>query len=193
MSDRFTAAIERFDAFNSQDPRQEAYEGDQHPQELVYSWRMTRWLDKLAPDAPEALRLAARCQHIGRWSIPREHYPDDRKGYLQWRSTLAEFHAKTAGEILEEVGYDPQTIERVQELVLKKNLKSDPDTQLLEDVICLVFLESYFADFSEKHDEDKVLNILRKTFKKMSDHGRQMAMSLPLPPQVESLVHKALA
>jgi hypothetical protein len=152
---RFAAAIAQFDAANREDPNRERFEGQEHPRELLYAQRMTRWLERLAPDASEALGLAARCQHLCRWQIPRSDYPMDRRGYLQWRSHLARFHAEKAGEILREVGYDEQTIIRVQCLVRKERLKLDPEAQLLEDVICLVFLESYFADFARKHDEER--------------------------------------
>ena len=141
---------------------------------------MTAWLERLAPDASEALRLAARGQHICRWTIPRDSYPMDRAGYLRWRNECKRMHAEKLGEILKEVGYDQATIDRVQSLVRKERLKADPETQLLEDVICLVFLENYFADFSRQHDEAKLIDIVRKTWKKMSPQGHEAALKLPL-------------
>jgi hypothetical protein len=181
---RFIAAIERIDAANAQDP---------HGKELLYSQRMSAWLERIEPDAPEALRLAARAQHIRRWTIPRADYPMDRIGYLKWRTTLYRFHADEAAGILREVGYDEPTIARVASLVRKEQIKSDPDAQTLEDVICLVFLENYFAEFAAGHDEDKVINILRRTWKKMSERGRGTALTLEIPAAAKRLVERALS
>lgn len=190
--DRFQLAIERFDELNAQDPNVEIVEGVPQPKELLYARRMSERLDRFAPDAPEALRLAARCQHILRWHSPRSSYPMDRAGYHRWRSDLARFHAETAGRVLREVGYDDATIARVQSLVRKELLKADPDAQTLEDVICLVFLEYYFAEFSEQHDEAKLIGILKRTWAKMSPKGHDAAQSLELHPEKRSLVEKAL-
>ena len=190
---RFAAAIARFDAANAEDPNTEEVAGVAHPKELLYAQRMTAWLDKLAPDASEALRLAARAQHIRRWAIPRRDYPMTRTGYLRWRTTLYRFHADTAGAILRAVGYDDATVAAVQSLLRKERLRRNPDMQCLEDVICLVFLESYFANFAPQYDEQKVLDILRKTWKKMSPRGRAAARDLTLPPAAHALLEKALA
>lgn len=184
--------MERFDAVNRQDPNRERFRGKDFPRELLYSERMTEWLQRLAPDASEALRLAARSQHIARWTIPRSDYPMDRPGYHLWRSTLARFHAGKAGQILREVGYDEPTCRRVEGFLLKKDLKSDPEMQLLEDVICLVFLESYFSDFSEKHDEEKLKIVIKKTWKKMSPRGQAAALQLDLRPADRALIEAAL-
>lgn len=189
----FEAAIARFDAANGEDPRRERLDGAEQPKELVYARRMSEWLERLAPDASEALRLAVRCQHIQRWTMPRRHYPEGREGYRRWRTDLAQFHAETAGRILTEVGYDEATIARVQALLRKERLKSDPETQRLEDVVCLVFLQYYFADFARQHDEEKLIGILRKTWRKMSERGRQAALTIDLPPELKALVLKALA
>ena len=191
-SERFRTAIERFDAANSEDPRREVCEGKEVPRELLYARRMTRWLDRLAAGASETLRLATRCQHICRWTIPRSDFPMNRSGYRRWRTTLASFHAEKAAEILCDVGYDEVTIARVGSLLRKEELKKDPETQLLEDVVCLVFLEDYFADFAKQHDEKKVLTILRKTWKKMSPRGHEAALALALPPEARALIEKAL-
>lgn len=191
-SDRFHAAITRFDAANSEDPRKESVDGKNEPRELAYARRMSAWLDRLAPDASEPLKLAVRCQHIRRWSIPRDGYPRTTAGYHQWRTTLAKFHAETAGKILKDAGYDDATIARVQSLVRKERLQLDPETQLLEDVACLVFLENYFAGFAKQHDEEKLIGIVRKTWKKMSERGRQAALQLKLAPEIQALVAKAL-
>ena len=190
---RFEEAVVRFDAANTEDPNREVFEGQEHPKELLYALRMTAWLEKLAPEASEALRLAARCQHLRRWTIPRDRYPHDLAGYKQWRTTLARFHADTAGQILRDVGYDDATIERVGQLLRKERLKLDPEAQRLEDVICLVFLESYFASFARQHDEAKLVDILRKTWKKMSERGRDAALGLTLDPELRAIVEKAVA
>ena len=190
---RFQAAMERLDAANREDPHREVFEGEEYPKELLYALRMTEWLGRLEPGASEALRLAVRSQHLCRWAIPRGRYPKDRKGYLQWRTELARFHAERAGAILREAGYGEETAARVQSLLRKERLKSDPEAQLLEDVACLVFLESYFLDFSRQHEEEKVIGILRKTWKKMSPRGQEAALAMALPPEAGALVGKALS
>lgn len=191
--ERFKAAIARFDAANAEDPTTEVFQGVVYPKELLYAQRMTAWLDKLAPNASEALRLTVRCQHIRRWTIPRHTYPMGRTGYLRWRTTLAKFHADTATAILRDVGYGDATIRRVQTLLRKESLKRDPEVQCLEDVICLVFLESYFTAFATQHDEAKILDILQKTWKKMSSRGHEVALTLSMSPEAQRLVEQALA
>ena len=190
---RFRRAIERFDAANAADPRLVASGGREQPEALLYGRRMTRWLRRLAPGASEPLRLAARCQHLCRWMIPRDSYPMDREGYHRWRTDLARFHAEKAGEILRDVGYGDVTVGRVQALVRKERLKADPETQTLEDVACLVFLENYFSDFAKRHDEPKVLGILARTWAKMSPAGREAALGLDLVPEDRRLIETALA
>ncbi|MDN5204334.1 DUF4202 domain-containing protein [Fulvivirgaceae bacterium BMA10] len=189
---RLQKAIEKFDAENSKDPHKETYKGKEYPKELLYAIRMTEWLLKLDPEASEALQLAARSQHICRWTSPRESFPMDKKGYLLWRTELKKFHAEKAAGILKECDYDDETIRRVEDLILKKKIKSDPESQLLEDVVCLVFLENYFEDFSEKHEPEKVIDIIRKTWKKMSEKGHQAALNLDLPQAAHRLVEQAL-
>jgi hypothetical protein len=191
-NDRFAAAIARFDDANRDDPNRTILDGVEHPDELLYAIRMTGWLGRMYPDASEALQLAVRCQHIRRWNIPRSRYPMDRAGYHRWRTELAKFHADTAATILREVGYDGATIARVQSLVRKENLKSDLQTQALEDVACLVFLEHEFSDFARKHDEAKVVNILQRTWKKMSPLGQRAALSLRLSEKDRRLIESAL-
>ncbi|MBI2194412.1 MAG: DUF4202 domain-containing protein [Planctomycetes bacterium] len=189
---RFLEAIRRFDEANRQDPNREVFRGEEFPKELLYAKRMTAWLERMAPDAPEVVRLAVRAQHLCRWMIPRNDYPMDRRGYYQWRTTLGRFHAEKAGGILREVGYDAAPVARVQALLRKEDLKEDPEVQLLEDVVCLVFLENYFADFAREHDEEKLMTILRKTWRKMSTRGHEAALALELPPDARTLVEKAL-
>jgi hypothetical protein len=192
-TDRFSRAIEAIDAANAADPNTITHEGATEPKELVYGRQMSGWLIRLDPAASEPLRLAVRAQHIRRWEIPRKSYPDGRAGYLQWRKDLQDFHARMTGQILDEAGYDADTIERVKALLHKARLKSDPDSQTLEDVACLVFLEHYFAEFAAKHPEDKLVKILAQTWRKMSPKGRETALALALPPEAKRLVEKALA
>jgi hypothetical protein len=190
---RFRASIERFDAANAEDPHIENHEGKSYPKELLYGQRMSAALERLQPDAPEAVQLAVRAQHICRWKIPRRDYSMDRDGYRKWRTDLGRFHAETAGKILRETGYDEQSIQRVQSLLRKERLKADSDAQLLEDVACLVFLEHYAGEFVHEHDEDKLLNIFRRTWSKMSPLGQQAALQLDLPAAVRAFVEKTLA
>ncbi|MDQ3438931.1 MAG: DUF4202 domain-containing protein [Planctomycetota bacterium] len=190
---RFAAALLHFDAANARDPNVTIVDGVPQPKELVYAKRMTDWLNRLEPGASEAVQLAARSQHLMRWSIPRSQFPMDRPGYLKWRTTLYDFHAQKAGEILREVGYEDATIGRVQSLVRKQGIKTDPEMQLLEDVICLVFLENYFEEFAADHDEEKLIRILRRTWAKMSPRGHQAALGLDLPERERELIEKALA
>lgn len=189
---RLEQALHQFDAANKTDPTTEFVDGHQVPKELLYAQRMSDRLNKFYPEAPEELQLAARAQHLCRWRIPRADYPMDREGYLTWRNELKKFHAEMAGEILTDIGYEPSLIERVQSLIQKKRLKRDALSQALEDVVCLVFLEHYFEPFSQKYDEDKLVDILRKTWAKMSDQGHEAAMQLPLSDAAKSLVTKAL-
>jgi hypothetical protein len=193
LPDKFAAAIARIDEANTADPNREQYRGEKHPKELLYSQRMTAWLEKLDPAASEALRLAARGQHICRWTIPRDSFPLDRAGYHRWRSACQQMHAEMLAEILRSVGYDDATIVRVQSLVRKDRMKLDPEAQLLEDVVCLVFLENYFAEFAREHDEAKLIDIVQKTWKKMSDRGQQAALALELTAECRRIVEQALA
>lgn len=189
---RFDEAIRRFDEINAQDPRHEFSNGRSYPKELLYAQRMTEKLLSFSPDAAEEVQLAARCQHIKRWHIPRDSYPKDRKGYKSWRRDLLEFHAGIASGILAEAGYDDEMVSRVKALLIKEDLKRNPNVQLLEDVICLVFLEHYFQDFSAEHSEEKLLGILQKTWRKMSPAGHSAALALDLPPNTKEIIQKAL-
>jgi len=186
-------AIERIDQANANDPNRVEEAGQSVPAELLYSRRMTHWLERLYPAADEPLQLAARAQHIRRWEIPRSSYPMNRIGYLKWRTTLYGFHADVAEQILRDVGYDDSVIARVRSLLKKERIKTDLDGQALEDVICLCFLENYFADFAPRHDEEKVIGILRKTWAKMSPVGHAAALALPMRDDAKRLVEKALS
>lgn len=194
--ERFKQALAKFDAANADDPNQEVFEGKSYPKELLYAQRMTAMLERFAPDAAEAVQLAVRCQHICRWKVPRNSYPMDGEGYKRWRTNLYKFHGDTAGAIMREVGYDEEIIGKVQALLRKERLKVNPDTQLLEDVVDLVFLEHYLADFVSKYnhyEEDKLLGILRKTWLKMSEKGHAAALQLNYTPEMLAVVKKALA
>ena len=188
----FDDAIRLTDIANSADPRVENDNGDAVPQELLYSQRMTAWLNRLEPEAGEALKLAVRAQHLRRWEIRRDTYPAGRAGYHAWRRELSLFHAEKAGELLAEAGYDDAMIARVQALIRKENLRSDPETQTLEDVACLVFLDHYFEHFLPQHDAAKVIEIVRKTWRKMSARGQAAALELKLAPEALELVKQAL-
>jgi len=195
-SARFDRAIARFDAANAEDPNRELVGGRERPKELLYAERLTAMLERFVPEASEALRLAARCQHLQRWKIPRAEYPLTRAGYHQWRNRLRDFHAELAGAILADVGYDDATIGRVRSLIGKEALKTDTESQALEDVVALVFLESYLASFVTAHgdyDEAKLVDILTRTAKKMSARGRTAALDqLDLPKAVASLARSAI-
>jgi hypothetical protein len=183
------AAFARIDAAHAEDPEKEGG----RPKELVYAERMSARLKKLVPDASEALRLAVRCQHLRRWAIPRASFPEGKVGYLSWRKQESIAHAALAGEILAAAGYDAEAVKRVQSLIKKERIKHDAEAQALEDVTCLVFLEFEFAAFAPKHDEAKLVDILRKTWPKMSARGQQAALGLKLPAPLRGLVEKALA
>ena len=189
---RFQHAIAKIDAANAADPNRLTVDGQPRPLEVAHAEKRTAWIHRLVGDAPpEALLLAARGQHIRRWEIPRDSYPRDRAGYLKWRSDLKQFHADRTAEILAEVGYEPELIDRVKSLILKKRLKLDPEVQALEDSLCLVFLETQFADFSKK-ETDKIVGIVRKTWQKMSPQGQQYALALPLPAAERAIIEQAL-
>lgn len=191
-NDRFEKAITTFDAYNLNDPHQEESEGKLVSKEVLYAERMSARLNQFYPAAPEYLKLAAHCQHIGRWEIPRESYPMDKKGYLQWRNVLKTHHAKLAEQVLISCRYDEETIEKVKFLLLKKELFTNPDTKVLEDVICLVFIEHYLEEFTAKHEPQKVVDILQKTLKKMSPRAIEEAGKIPVSDRIKILLHQAL-
>lgn len=190
--DRFDKTILDFDQINAQDPHKETTEGETIPKELLYSQRMTEMLNDFSPEASETLRLAARCQHIRRWAIPRENFSMDRKGYLMWRTELKKYHAELAGSIMLQNGYSHETITKVDDLLNKRRLKTDVETQLLEDVVCLVFLKYYFDEFQLKHEEAKLMDIVRKTWNKMSERGQQAAQSLNHSNNATAIIQKAV-
>ena len=189
---RFEEALRRFDEENSRDPNTTSAGGAQQPRELVYARWLSDWVLKLCPDASEELRLAARCQHLCRWMSPRESYPMTRAGYLRWREDLKKFHAEKAGTILREVGYPEEAVARVQSLNLKKDLSNDPEVQVLEDALCLVFLERQFAELAKKSTDEKMVNALQKSWKKMSASGQTFALKLGYGAREKELLERAL-
>ncbi len=195
---KFDKAIELFDQANSADPNKVIVDGEAWPKELLYSKRMSEMLQRFAPDTDDAMKLAIRGQHIQRWLSPRTDYPEGREGYFKWRTQLYKFHAETTGKLMAEAGYSEESIERAMKAVGKKALKVNPDSQLLEDIADLVFIEHYMLEFVEKHpeyDEGKWLDIVRKTWKKMSPNAQQFALSgaLKLPESLVPLIQKAVA
>lgn len=189
---QFQEAIKLFDLANSEDPNKEIWDGKEYPKEVLYGERMTAMLNGFDSEATEAVQLAARCQHICRWEIPRDTYEMNRPGYLKWRTELKKFHAQKASGILASVGYDKDVQDKVSFLLQKKQLKRNEDTQTIEDVICLVFLQFYFDPFIEKHSEEKIVDIVQKTWKKMSEKGHDAALQLTYSDLALSLVKKAL-
>ncbi len=192
-SRRLRCAVEGFDALNAADPNTAAGPAGPVANELLYARRMSDRLAQFAPEASETVRLAVRAQHICRWKIPRSAYPMTRAGYLRWRKDLGAFHAETAGKVMRACGYAETVIEEVASILRKERLKLNPAAQLLEDVACLVFLEHYLDGFAPTQDKEKLLNILRRTWRKMSAEGRQAALALDLPAHLSALVRKALA
>jgi hypothetical protein len=195
---RLEEAIKLIDAANSEDPNIEISDGKEWPKESLYAHRMTDMQERYAADTDDAMILALRAQHIQRWKSARSDYPMNRKGYHQWRTALYTFHAETVAALLEKAGYDNEFIERVKLAVSKKKLKSNPDTQLLEDVSALVFIEHYMLAFAEKHpeyDEGKWIDIIRKTWRKMSENAQQFALTgnITLPEALVPLIQKAVA
>jgi hypothetical protein len=189
---RFEAALRRFDEENARDPNVEHVAGVVHPRELLYAQWLTEWMLKLCPDASEPLRLAARGQHLCRWMVPRDSYPMTRAGYLKWRAGLKQFHAQKAGQILREVGYAEDTVARVQSLNLKQDFPQDPEGRVLEDALCLVFLEHQFAGLASRTADDKMINALQKTWKKMTPAAQALAAKLSYGPRERGLLEKAL-
>jgi hypothetical protein len=190
---RLTQTLAAFDTANMQDPNHEMVDGKPLPKEWIYAQRMSEHLHHFCKSPSEALQLAARSQHICRWKIPRSDYPMDKQGYKKWRMDLAKLHGDIAGDIMLQQGYDELMVARVKDLLLKRSLKRDEEVQQLEDVVCLVFIQYYLEDFASKHDEAKLIDIIRKTWNKMSSQGHEAALKLPLPDSMLTLVSKALA
>lgn len=192
--ERFNKAIALFDAVNAQDPNLD----DGQPKELLYAQRMTDMIGRFAPEASEVAQLAVRAQHIQRWTVPRSNYPLGKPGYFAWRTGLYQIHAQIAGELMAQAGYDASMIEQVKTAVSKQGIKTNPDTQMLEDVTSLVFIEHYMLGFAGQHaeyTEEKWLGIIRKTWKKMSGTAHAFATSggIKLPEALVPLILKAVS
>lgn len=189
---RTEKALELFDAYNKQDPNQITWDGIAYPAEHFYALQLYEWVKKLEPQAGEDLLLASRCQHIGRWKIPRNQYPAGKAGYYQWRNDLAKFHADTAGKLLGEAGYQEEEIKAVQHILLKENLRKDEVVQVMENALCLVFLQFQYEDFITKHDDQLVIRILQKTWRKMTGPGKEAALLLDFGEKGKRLLIQAL-
>ncbi len=189
---KLAQAFKAFDNYNQKDPHVFVWGDLSYPQEYFLALKLYEWVLKLDPNADEELLLASRSQHIGRWEIPRETYPDGREAYLKWRKDLALFHAEKASSIMKEAGYDDEQIARVKQIILKQKLKVDADVQTIENALCLVFLEFQYEDFYPKHSSEKVVNILRKSLLKMDSHGHQFALGLKYSEQGLAYISEAL-
>jgi len=190
-SSRLALALRRFDEANAEDPNSEESDGKAWPKEQLYAKRLNAWVARLAPNPSEALVLAAHSQHLRRWHIPSETYPATKAGYLKWRTDLKKFHANESGAVLRECGYDEQTIAAVQALNLKTNFPADPESRVLEDALCLVFLEFQMDDLASKTSEEKMINALQKSWEKMTETARQHALKLGFTPKCQKLIASA--
>ncbi len=199
QAQQYNKAVELIDAVNSEDPNLERVDGKDIAKELIYGRRMSNMIDAYLPDADDVAKLAVRAQHIQRWKSPRKDYPMNRKGYHLWRTNLYKFHSQTVANLLQQVGYDDEFIERVRLAVAKKSLKNNPDTQIVEDVAALVFLQfymlSFYQKFSTEYDKEKWIDIIQRTWKKMSPQAHEFALSgkVALPESLVPLIQEALA
>lgn len=190
---RLAEAYARIDAANADDPHRAGE--PPRPYAVLYGEAMTAWLERLVPDASDPLRIAVRGQHIRRFDIPRASYPIDKPGYHAWRNRLKDHHADLVAEIMRACGYGEDDIGRARSIVRKERLKRDPDAQALEDCACLVFLQQEFVPFAAKHEDDKIVDIVAKTWTKMSPAGHTAALGLlpRLPERLSGLVQRAVS
>jgi Domain of unknown function (DUF4202) len=187
-------ALAAIDAANTDDPHTIVVGGTSRPKELTHAEMMTRWVRRLSPGCSDEQLIAARAHHLRRWAIPRDDYPRDRAGYLRWRTALQRRHAEDVAAIMRDAGYGDASIDRVQAIVRKRGLGRDPEVQVHEDALCLVFLETQFDELTASlDDEAKMVEILRKTAAKMSPAGLAAARTLPLSPAGAALLGRALA
>jgi len=193
MASPYDKAIALMDEAHALDPNKITVDDKEIPYELHYAQKMSRYLTLRSPSASETLRLAIRSQHFRRWEIPRSSYPMTKPGYYAWRTFLKKRQAEQAAQICVSCGYSSEDAERVASMIRKEDLKSDEETQALEDVACLVFLDDQFADFEKEHDEEKIISILRKTWGKMSEEGHALALKIPMEGRPRELIGKALA
>jgi hypothetical protein len=187
------AAFAAIDAANAGDPHTIVVRGERRPKEQAHAELAVAWVRRLDPSASDALLLAARAHHVRRWEVPRSSQPEGRAGYLKWKRGLQQHHADVAGRVLAEAGVDAGTIERVQSLVKKERLKTDPEVQALEDALCLVFIETQFGELTDQLGDDHMVEVVVKTLRKMTPAGRQAALGLPLADDAVRIVGRALA
>ncbi|NQY10473.1 MAG: DUF4202 domain-containing protein [Flavobacteriales bacterium] len=193
MSKSIEEGIKAFDAANSKDPKTIEINGKYIPFELAFSDRLTMWIGRLTQSPSDALLLAARCQHIERWTKPRDSYPTGKTGYLNWRSDLKIYHAERSTEILKSLDFESDLIEQVSIINQKKAIKLNEDAQLMEDALCLEFLDFQLERFSKKYDDDKLITILKKSWKKMSENGRNLALQISYSDNVLALIKIAIS
>lgn len=193
MTKQLKNVLQAIDRMNSQDPNVTIVDNIEHPKELLYSQYMSECLAQHWPDADQYLQIAVRAQHIKRWHLKRSDFPQGKQGYLTWRKALGMFHAQTAKELMIDYGYEDLEAESTARIIRKEQLKTNSQSQTLEDVACLVFLQHYFEEFAAKHSEEKIIRILQLTWKKMSDQGHDIALTLTLPKHLAALVEKALS
>jgi len=185
-------AFELFDAFNKQDPGTITWEGVIYPAEYFYAVQLYNWVLKLAPAASEMVLLASRSQHIGRWKVPRNSYPEGKSAYLRWRTDLAKYHAETAGQLMLQAGYNLKEVKYIQQIIRKEQLRTNPEVQVIENALCLVFLQFQYEDFIVKHDDKKVITIIKKSWTKMTEPGRNAALTLHFSEKGKALILEAL-
>jgi hypothetical protein len=190
---RLAEAIAAIDAANADDPNTIEVRGEIRPKEQAHAELMTEWITRLDPDADDAQHLAARAHHLRRWTTPRSTYPAGRAGYLRWRTASKKRHADDVASILAGVGYDADTIERTQRIIRKEGLGTDPEVQVHEDALCLVFLETQLAELADDQGDEKMVEIIRKTAAKMSPRALELAAGLPMRAGDRSLLVRALA
>ena len=191
-ADRQLRALQLIDQAHAEDPNRRTFNGEDTPYELHYSQKMSFYLQKRDPSASNTLQIAIRAQHLRRWEVPRDSYPMTKAGYHAWRSFLKKRQAEIASRLCLDSGFSAEDAERVAHLIRKEDLKHDEETQVLEDVACLVFLDDQFEEFEKQHDEDKIVRILQKTWGKMSDKGHDLALEIPMSEKCKELVGKAL-
>lgn len=191
--ERLAKAIAAIDAVNADDPFTLVLDGVERPKELLHAELMTEWVQRLDPAATDEQLIAARAHHLRRWALPRDDYPEGRAGYLRWRTTLKRRHAEDVGAILADVGYGPESVERVQRIIRKDGLGRDPQVQVHEDALCLVFLQTQLDDVAGQLGDEKTIDVLRKTARKMSSEGLAAAAGLSYTPSGRRLLEAALA
>jgi len=190
--ERFEKAIAAIDAVNAGDPNRVTVRGEDGPKELLHAQLVSEWIQRLRPSASEALRLAGRAHHVERWAVERGEYPDGREGYLRWRKALQDHHAEVTACLLAELGYESDTIARVRGVIRKQGLRRDPEVQTFEDALCLVFLETQFSSLASRLADEKMVEVLRKTLRLMSEAGCREALSMDFPPEEGRLLERAL-